>query len=203
MVKLPGGWDTFAGMPEFDDDLHPRDEAGRFSGVGGSTEKRQQEALVKFAQAKAAAPVEKPKVEHKIAEASTKEFHAAFTAAFKGSDMAGYVTHYTSEQLQGMKLFSTADGKAGVAVHDHGDGRIEATALFSSGGGAGVALLRHAMENAGVNYVECYGRKLPELYATLGFKVATSDKFNPDYAAPSWNHEKHDSPNYFTMKLGG
>lgn len=127
----------------------------------------------------------------------------AFTAAFKDSGLEGYVTHYSDKQLAGMKLYTSGDGKAGVAVHDHGDGRIEATALFNNGGakGVGLKLLAHVVKTEGVNYAECYGPKLNELYrSTIGFEVVTSDAFNPEFASPSWNHARDDSPNYYTMR---
>lgn len=167
---------------DFDEANIERDEKGRFAGgSGGATTTA------------ATGP----------REISPKDFHAAFSGALKGSDFSAHVTHYSEAQLKGMRLFSSADGKAGVAVHDHGDGRIEATALFSNGGekGAGLKLLDHVITHAGVNYVECYGPKLNQLYESLGFKVSTRDAFNRDYASPSWNSEKFDSPDYFTMRL--
>jgi uncharacterized protein len=138
-----------------------------------------------------------------IKTAKAADFHKAFSEAFKGSPFADHVTHYTPEQLKGMKLYTTADGKAGVAVHDHGDGRIEATALFNSGGakGAGLGLLQHAIDHAGVNYVECYGPKLNQLYAGLGFKVDSKSAFEPKYAAKTWDSQRFDSPDYYTMRL--
>jgi hypothetical protein len=102
-----------------------------------------------------------------------------------------------------MKTFTTADGKAGIAVHDHGDGRIEGTALFNQGGprGVGLTLLQHAIDHAGVNYVECFGEKLREKYESLGFKVDTKSAFDPQYAPKDWNYERDERPDYYTMKL--
>lgn len=181
---------------------YERDEAGRFSGVGGGVARKHYEALTKLGRAKKEAAPPDP-TKHEIYEAKAEDFHKAFTEAFKDSDMAGFVTHYPLDQLKKMKLFTTKDGKAGVAVHDHGDGRVEATALFNNGAakGAGLALLRHTVANEKVNYVECFGPALNKLYGTLGFKVSTQNSFNPTFAPPNWNTEKHDSPDYFTMKL--
>jgi hypothetical protein len=169
-----------------DDDFeskHPRDKDGKFGAGGGS----------------AAAGTFQPK------EATSKEFSSAFTSAFSGSKFTNHVTHYSEEQLAGMKLYTTKDGKAGVAVHDHGDGRIEATALFNAGSsekGAGLKLLDHAVKHAGVNYVECYGPVLNELYASKGFKVSSKSPFASEYAAKGWDYKEFDHPDYYTMTKG-
>lgn len=177
-------------MGDFDD-KHPRDERGRFSGSG----------LGAWANKKLGVPMSG---EIGIREAKPREFKKAFATAFAGSDLSNHVTHYTKQQLRGMKLFMSADGKAGVAVHDHGDGRVEATALFNSGGkkGSGLTLLAHVIEHAGVNYVECYGPRLNKLYESLGFKVTDKFPFDPTQAAKTWDYEKHDHPDYHCMRFG-
>lgn len=148
----------------------------------------------------------KPADEHPFAarSASAKEFKTAFDKAFENSPFSAYVTHYSEEQLSGMKMFLSEDGKAGQAVHDHGDGRIEATALFNQGApkGTGRKLLLHAVAHAGVNYLECYGEGLRKLYESAGFKVESSSPFNPEYAAPGWDYEKLGRPNYYTLRIG-
>jgi hypothetical protein len=97
----------------------------------------------------------------------------------------------------------TNPGKTGLLIHDHGDGRVEATALFNSNGkGAGVSLLRDAVDNHGVNYVECYGPKLNKMYESVGFNVTSSSQFDPSQASPKWNYELDDNPPYYTMRTG-
>jgi hypothetical protein len=167
---------------DWDESAHPRGEGGKF-GSGASEQT--------------------PKTPAGIRPATANEFHAAFAAATANNPYAAYVTNYTKEQLAGMKLFVSADGKAGIAVHDHGDGRVEGTALFNNGAakGSGIALLQHAVEHAGANYVECFGPRLNQLYASLGFKQSTKDAFNADYAPKNWDHERDDSPDYYTMRI--
>ena len=96
-----------------------------------------------------------------------------------------------------------AGGKAGVLIHDHGDGRIEPTGLFNVSGnrGMGLALLRMAMDKHGANYVEAYGPVLNNLYAGLGFRDTAAYAFDPSQAAPDWNYEKFDNPDYHVMTL--
>ena len=134
-------------------------------------------------------------------EASPKEFKAAFDAAFKDHPLTSFVSHYSEAELAGMKTLLANDGKTGIAVHDHGDGRVEGTALFNNGGpkGAGIELLKHAIDHAGVNYLECYGEQLRQAYEKAGFAVTSSSPFNREYAAPDWNYEKHGTPNYYTL----
>jgi 8-oxo-dGTP pyrophosphatase MutT (NUDIX family)/predicted ABC-type ATPase len=170
---------------DWDEGKHPRDERGRF-GEGGAGAVRGQ-----------------PAPPLKVKTVKPAAFRRGFEAAFAGSPFKDHVSHYTEGELAGMKLLSTADGKTGVAIHDHGDGRIEATALYNQGGakGAGLAILRTAVLEHGVNYVECYGPKLNELYATLGFQVESRSPFNREYAAPGWDDKRFDSPDYYTMRL--
>jgi phage-related protein (TIGR01555 family) len=164
---------------DWDEGKHPRDEQGRF-GAGGSAS---------------------PATSFTPKTASPHEFKAAFDKAFEGSKFTNHVSHYSEDDLAHMKLFTTPDGKAGVAVHDHGDGRVEATALFNQGGekGAGLKLLDHVVRNAGVNYVECYGPRLNKLYESVGFKPTSENSFNPEYAANGWDYKEFDHPSYYTM----
>lgn len=178
-------WAEAKASGKYDEDQHPRDDHGKFTTSSGGESGGG------------------AKGDGAIRTASAKEFKAAFTKAFEGSDFANHVTNYSEKELGEMKLFVTKDGSAGVAVHDHGDGRVEATALFNSGNtkGAGLMLLAHSIEHGGVNYIECYGPKLNTLYEKLGFKAESQSAFNSEYAAPSWNAEKFDHPDYFTMRL--
>lgn len=176
---------------DFDEDKHPRDDHGRFSGggLGAWAGKHAKEAGIAASLG--------------VREASPKEFHTAFEAAFKDNPYTAFVSHYTEDQLKDMKCYLSKDGKAGVAVHDHGDGRVEGTALFSRSEtkGAGVAMLAHAVLQGGVNYVECYGPHLDAVYSGLGFKEQTRDPFNKEYAAPNWDYKRFGTPDYVTMKL--
>lgn len=172
-------------VPDFDEDKHPRDKDGKFAATEGVKEW----------------------VENKLGDgirrASPAEFHKAFEKAFEGSPFTNHVTHYTPDELKGMKMFVADGGKAGIAVHDHGDGRVEGTALFNQGAAKGVgrALLAHAIQHAGVNYLECYGEGLRALYESAGFKVETTSPFNPEYAAKGWDYAKFGKPNYYTLRL--
>lgn len=153
----------------------------------------------------AAAAKSRPQGSDAPVDAPPEAFHEAFAKAFKDSPFKHHVTHYGLDDLKGMKLYMTPDGRAGVAVHDHGDGRIEATALFNQGGakGAGLRLLQHAIDKGGANYVECYGPVLNKLYEKLGFEAESVSPFNPEYAAPGWDYTAFPAAtsSYYTMRL--
>ena len=137
--------------------------------------------------------------------ASPKEFSKGFDRAFKGSPYAAFVNHYSPAEIkdQHMVPVMAAGGKAGLLVHDHGDGRIEATALFntSKAPGVGLGLLQEAVDVHHVNYVEAFGPVLPKLYGKLGFKDAEVYPFDPAEAPAGWDSKRFDTPDYHTMGL--
>lgn len=133
------------------------------------------------------------------------EFLNRFEQAFANSPYSAFVTHYTPEQVAEGRMtpLLSNEGKTGMLVHDHGDGRIEGTALFNTANvkGAGLALLKEAIEKHGVNYAECYGPYLPALYKTLGFETESAFDFDPTLADPKWDRAKFDEPKYHIMRL--
>jgi hypothetical protein len=139
----------------------------------------------------------------RVKRATAASFRSAFEQAFHASPFTHHVTHYTVAELERMLCYMTDDGRAGVAVKNHGDGRVEATALFNAGAapGAGLYLLAHVIEHAGVNYVECYGPVLNQLYAKLGFRDVDKSAFKAEYAAPGWDTQRFDHPDYHVMRF--
>jgi 8-oxo-dGTP pyrophosphatase MutT (NUDIX family)/GNAT superfamily N-acetyltransferase len=138
-----------------------------------------------------------------VSEASPEEFHRRFSEAMEGSPFVHHVTNHTPEEIRsgGMRPLTTNGGDTGVLVHDHGDGRIEATGLYnrSKVKGAGVDLLKHTMEHHGVNYVEAYGPRLPQLYRRAGFQTTEKYRFDREQANPGWDFRQFDSPSYHIM----
>ena len=172
-------------------DLQESDHAATFGGLSSDT----------VAAAAAAAEL----VDAPIA-ASPSTFVSAFEQAFPAdSPYTAYVTHYSAADIiaGAMVPLTTNDGQTGVIVHDHGDGRVEATALFnvSAVPGAGLKILGQAIADYGVNYVECFGPKLNQLYETLGFRDTDVFPFDLEQAPPTWNMALNDSPDYHLMRL--
>ena len=131
-------------------------------------------------------------------------FLTAFHAAFAKSPFRHHVTIYTPKEAVAMSTFLTPDHKAGLAVHDHGDGRIEGTALFNASGRKGVAsaLLAQAVKSHGVNYLECFGPFLNRLYESLGFVETDHFPFDPSQAPPGWDYATFNHPDYHLMTKG-
>lgn len=137
----------------------------------------------------------------------TETFMAAFEATMRGSEFEAFVTWYDKAEVDGMKRFMAPDGKSGVMVKDHGDGRIEATALFSTPDAdhrSGRRLLREMMNHEGVNYAECFGPRLRGMYELLGLETHSEYPFNREYAPPAWNYDLHDPDEfpYFVLTDG-
>src|SRR6185295_3413976 len=134
---------------------------------------------------------------------SPAQFKAEFDAAFKDSPYKAFVSHYTEDQIAGMTRIIKNDGKTGMLVHDHNDGRIEGTALYNTSTvkGAGRALLKAAIAEHGVNYVECYGGTLDTIYRDLGFETTEQYPFDDAQAASDWDYARFDRPDYHIMRL--
>jgi len=189
-------WDA-AGLTRWDEGLHPRAPDGRFGRKPGGPAL----TLVKGGGWVA----HDREITADAQTASPEKFSAAFEAAFRGSPFTAFVNHYSPAQMRAGKMTPVliAGGKAGILIHDHGDGRVEATAVFNTSGrrGAGLALLRLGVEQHGVNYVECFGPALPELYGRLGFADTDVYPFDPAQEPPGWDHARFDEPDYHLMKL--
>lgn len=133
-------------------------------------------------------------------------YHGAFESAMADNEYTHFVTHRSVSEMQGMTALMRPDKTAGVLIHDHGNGNVEATAMFrtpKAPPGTGGRLLDQAVREHGVNYVEAYGDNLRGLYEKHGFEVESSDPFNSEYAAPGWDYERHGRPNYYTMRHKG
>lgn len=133
-------------------------------------------------------------------------FHTAFESAMKDSPYTAFVSHYSADEIAGMKDIVLAEGgDAGMLIKDHHDGRIEGSALFNQSNDkqVGRQLLDDAINKYGVNYVECYGPFLPKLYESLGFQSVEQYPFDRSMAADNWNYGKFGEPDYHMMTKGG
>lgn len=114
------------------------------------------------------------------------------------------VDSHTAEELQkeGAITFLAKDNMSGGAVMP--DGNI--TAVFknskSKSRRAGVDIITTALENGG-NKLDCYGKNLLSLYASLGFEPVARVKFNTEYAPEGWDFDKFGMPDIYVMKHNG
>ena len=140
-----------------------------------------------------------------ITNVSARKFYDAFESAMgPNNPYSAFVSHYSIPELEDMRArYLSETGLSGIAVKDHNDGRVEGTALFNDGDvrGAGGAMLSHAIDHAGVNYLECFGEVLRRLYEGYGFVVTEQFPFNDEYAPRDWDYDLFDRPDYFILKL--
>lgn len=136
---------------------------------------------------------------------TASDYHQAFNSAMTNSPYSSFVSSHSPEEIANMhSVIMSPDKKAGVLIHDHGDGRMEATGLFNSSPtpGMGSQLMNQAVAG-GANYAEAYGPKLPQIYDKLGFKTVEKYPFDKSLAAPDWDYEKFGTPDYHIMTQGG
>lgn len=114
------------------------------------------------------------------------------------------VDSHTADELrnEGAITFLAKDNMSGGAVMP--DGNI--TAVFknskSKSRRAGVDIITTALENGG-NKLDCYGKNLLSLYASLGFEPVARVKFNAEYAPEGWDFDKFGMPDIYVMKHNG
>jgi hypothetical protein len=166
----------------------PRDPDGRFASAGGAA------GLKAWAGARTPSPAG-------FRATDGKDMHDAISKAAEG-EHGLFLTVYSPAEYSQMKCYTSADGKVGGALKDHGDGRIEAVSLFNNGGprGSGMAMLDHLISR-GANYLECFKGHLDRLYATKGFETTSTMKFDDRYAPKGWDFGRHGRPDLVSMSL--
>jgi hypothetical protein len=117
-----------------------------------------------------------------------KRFSQAMSDFKKSAGYTGeQVWQYTPEEYAKMRTFLTDDGKVGFAIKDDGD----VVSVFSNNGPRGAAdSIMQAATSAGGKKLDAYDTFLPEIYSRHGFKVASRDAWNPEYAPDNWNKSK-------------
>ncbi len=117
---------------------------------------------------------------------NAQAFADAITAAKKGNASGAAVYVYPVEEYQKMKLFLTADRRAGVAVKPSGD----IVSVFNNKAGRGVVhtLLEVAVANGGT-MLDCFDTVLPKFYAAHGFRAVARQVWNDEYKPDGWDYE--------------
>lgn len=127
------------------------------------------------------------------------------TPALATHPRRAYVTHYGPEDAERDDLHPWLlhrSGMGGMVIRDHSDGRREGTCLWAAEGAPPEIwsdVLREGMAR-GVDYIECYGPDLPQLYSTLGWVSTRIDPWCDAYAPPGWDYAAHGRPDYHTMR---
>ncbi|MEB3211639.1 MAG: hypothetical protein VKL39_09790, partial [Leptolyngbyaceae bacterium] len=111
-------------------------------------------------------------------------FVSAITSARDTLGPVGKAVYvYPNEEYAGMRLFLTADGKAGFALKPDGD----IVSVFSAkGAGNGRAIMETAIA-AGGKKLDCFDTVLPDFYSAHGFKGASRLLWDDAQAPEGWD----------------
>lgn len=93
------------------------------------------------------------------------------------------------KDLKGMRLFTSRDGRSGLAMTD--DGYV--TGVFTTSTKyrkTAVAHLQHA-NSLGANRLDCFNTFLPDIYRRAGYGTQASVPFDDDYAPDGWSYSTY------------
>lgn len=95
---------------------------------------------------------------------------------------------YEADEYANMRLFTTKDGLAGIALKPDG----EIVSLYSHGEGKNRAMqLMQVAINEGGLRCDCFNTILPIAYSKMRFKPIARTKWNNEYAPQDWDKETY------------
>jgi len=123
-----------------------------------------------------------------------------FVIARDRSRYGGFLSQHGPEEIAEHRRFLSADGKVGFTIDRDGD----ITNLFNNGGpkGSGHLAIEEAISQGG-RTLDCYAGYLPQFYAEHGFRETGRMAFNPAFANPRWDFDKHGQPDVVFMHYAG
>ena len=137
----------------------------------------------------------------KFVEITSKKQFKEFRAAMEkvNPKHRDYLTWYSWEEYKrkGTKLYLAADGSAGYGIDPDGTG----ISLFSLKPGAGKKAIQDGIAR-GMNRLECFDGKLPQIYGEFGFDVVERYPWNPEFAPKNWDYTAFGEPDFLVMKKG-
>ncbi len=106
----------------------------------------------------------------------------------EGNPYASSVYIYDVEEYREMRLFSTADGRAGFGIKPNGD--IVSVYIYSDSDHrkGTLSMLAQAIELGG-DRLDAYDTVLPKIYAQAGFKPVSRVRWNTDFEPDGWDPE--------------
>jgi hypothetical protein len=106
----------------------------------------------------------------------------------EGNPYASSVYIYDVEEYREMRLFSTADGRAGFGIKPNGD--IVSVYIYSDSDHrkGTLSMLAQAVELGG-DRLDAYDTVLPKIYAQAGFKPVSRVRWNTDFEPDGWDPE--------------
>lgn len=109
----------------------------------------------------------------------------SFLASLNSGKRSEMLTPYSAGELSKMRLYKVQGFNAGFAVKSDGD--IVAVHNNTGVGGIGGELIKAAKRNGGVK-LDHFDGFLTGFYERFGFKVASHEPFNDDYAPQGWKY---------------
>lgn len=124
--------------------------------------------------------------------ATPEEFYRAIGGAKQVNRYGTFVTQHTIDEYRNMRLFTTLDCKAGIAITR--DNNI--VSIFNGSEKRGVlkTLLPVAIQNGGKKLDNYNSDRLSSMYELYGFCPVSRVKFNRQFAPHDWNYERDGNP---------
>jgi GNAT superfamily N-acetyltransferase len=123
---------------------------------------------------------------YELEPGSAGAFRESISALKENNPYAASVYVYDAGEYDGMRLFTTDDGRAGFALKDD-----DVVSVFVRGDsehrGSAPALMAQAVAQGG-RRLDCFDTVLPHVYARAGFVPVARLKWNDDYAPDGWDY---------------
>jgi hypothetical protein len=119
-----------------------------------------------------------------------EDFRASIELLKQNNKWAASVYVYDLEEYQAMRLFSTEDGTAGIALKSNGD-IVSGFVYGDSPHKGAVSSMLSQMVDRGGDRLDAYDTVLPEIYAMAGFKPVARVRWNDEFAPGGWDKETY------------
>jgi hypothetical protein len=115
---------------------------------------------------------------------TAKYFSDKIKAAKESSRFGASVYVYPESDYQGMTMYVTDDGTAGLALKDGN----EIVSLFNEGTNPNVTYALGSLAvQEGAKYLDAFDTVLPSIYQDLGFEAVARVKWNDEFAPDDWD----------------
>jgi hypothetical protein len=123
-------------------------------------------------------------------EKDAEAFRNAIQKLKENNKYSASVYVYDTEEYKNMRLFSTEDGTAGIALKPDGDIVSGFVYADSPHKGAVLSMLSQMVELGG-DRLDAFDTVLPGIYAKAGFKPVARVAWDDDYAPPGWDKDTY------------
>ncbi len=128
------------------------------------------------------------KVDVSFNEVANPDLFIEHITESKKNKFSSSVYIYPREDYANMRLFMTADGKAGLAIKPDGD--IVSVFTYGEGKGRIGQLIEMAIKEGG-RKLDCFNTVLPRFYSYFGFEPVAKLKWDETQKPPDWDKETY------------